>query len=374
MARRRCAAWPGATPRRWSWPMRRRPGSPGMPRMTGNCCRTAWPCRSATARRLSCGASRGATGRRRCCRPAARATPARCASPSPATARNSPGWACAPIAPAGRSATPSTRSMRATPPWPAGRWPRRCRTRRWNSGCAVEVALTAALAAEGLTPAMVIGHSVGEVAAALAAGAVSPDQAVRIIHWRSRCQEQLRGLGTMAVLMLSRDEAEAALAEAGLHGTVVAAVNSPVCVTVSGPKDEIEALLKLAKQRRVAAQRVGVDYPFHSPLTAPIEAPLKAALADTVAAEGRIPFISAVTGGALSGAALDAEYWWRNIRQPVDFAAAARTALELGAGIFVEIGPRPVLTGHLRDIAKAAEREAAILPTLDNKTAEDGQD
>lgn len=239
---------------------------------------------------------------------------------------------------------------------------------------AVQVALTAALAAEGLTPAMVIGHSVGEVAAALAAGMVSLDQAVRIIHWRSRCQEQLRGLGTMAVLMLGRDEAEAALAEAGLHGTVVAAVNSPVCVTVSGPKDEIEALLKLARQRRVAAQRVGVDYPFHSPLTAPIEAPLKAALADTVSSEGRIPFISAVTGGTLEGAALDAGYWWHNIRQPVDFAAAARSALELGAGIFVEIGPRPVLTGHLRDIAKAAEREAAILPTLDNKAGEDGSD
>ncbi|WP_342237095.1 type I polyketide synthase [Inquilinus sp. OTU3971] len=243
---------------------------------------------------------------------------------------------------------------------------------------AVQAALTAALAAEGLTPAMVIGHSVGEVAAALAAGMVTLDQAVRIIHWRSRCQEQLRGLGTMAVLMLSRDEAERVLAEAGLDGTVVAAVNSPVCVTVSGLKDEIDVLLKLAKQRRVAAQRVGVDYPFHSPLTAPIEAPLRAALADTVAAEGRIPFISAVTGGALGGAALDADYWWRNIRQPVEFAAAARTALELGAGIFVEIGPRPVLTGHLRDIAKAAEREAAILPTLDNKVGdkagEDGSD
>lgn len=239
---------------------------------------------------------------------------------------------------------------------------------------AVQVALTAALAADGLKPAMVIGHSVGEVAAALAAGMVSLDQAVRIIHWRSRCQEQLRGLGTMAVLMLSREAAEAVLAEAGLHGTVVAAANSPVCVTVSGPKDEIEALLKLAKQRRVAAQRVGVDYPFHSPLTAPIEAPLRAALADMVSAEGRIPLISSVTGEALSGAALDADYWWRNIREPVDFAAAARTALELGAGIFVEIGPRPVLTGHLRDIAKAAEREVAILPTLDNKATEDGSD
>ncbi|WP_064742072.1 type I polyketide synthase [Inquilinus limosus] len=232
---------------------------------------------------------------------------------------------------------------------------------------AVQVALTEALAAEGLVPAMVIGHSVGEVAAALAAGMVTLDQAIRIIHWRSHCQEQLRGLGTMAVLMLSRDEAEQVLAEAGLDGAVVAAVNSPVCVTVSGPKDQIEALLKLARQRRVAAQRVGVDYPFHSPLTAPIEAPLRAALADVASADGRIPFISAVTGGVLAGDALDAEYWWRNIRQPVDFAAAARTALELGAGIFVEIGPRPVLTGHLRDIAKAAEREAAILPTLDNR-------
>ncbi|OWJ56740.1 type I polyketide synthase [Inquilinus limosus] len=241
---------------------------------------------------------------------------------------------------------------------------------------AVQVALTRALATEGLRPAMVIGHSVGEVAAALAAGAVSPDQALRIIHWRSRCQEQLRGLGTMAVLMLGRDEAEAALAEAGLDGVVVAAVNSPACVTVSGPGGQIEALLKLAKQRRVAAQRVGVDYPFHSPLAAPIEAPLRAALADSVAAEGHIPFISAVTGAVLPGADLDAGYWWRNIRQPVDFAAAARTALELGAGIFVEIGPRPVLTGHLRDIAKAAEREAAILPTLDNKggDAKTGED
>jgi len=239
---------------------------------------------------------------------------------------------------------------------------------------AVQAALTAALAAEGLAPAMVIGHSVGEIAAALAAGMVTLDQAIRVIHWRSQCQEQLRGLGTMAVLMLPRGEAERMLTEAGLSDVAVAAVNSPGCVTVSGPKDQIEAALALAKRQRVAAQRVPVDYPFHSPLAARIEAPLRAALADAASTTGRIPFISSVTGEALDGAALDADYWWRNIRQPVDFAAAARTALELGAEIFVEIGPRPVLTGHLRDIAAAAKREAAILPTLDNKSADDGQD
>jgi acyl transferase domain-containing protein/NADPH:quinone reductase-like Zn-dependent oxidoreductase/acyl carrier protein len=236
---------------------------------------------------------------------------------------------------------------------------------------AVQVALAEALAAEGLVPAMVIGHSVGEVAAAVTAGMVTLDQAIQVIHWRSQCQEQLRGLGTMAVLMLPRPEAERMAAEAGLAGVVVAAVNSPVCVTISGPAAQVEALLALAKRRRVAAQRVPVEYPFHSPLTAPIEAPLRAALHGIASRDGPIPFISAVTGGALSGAALDAEYWWQNIRQPVDFDAAARHALELGAGLFLEIGPRPVLTGHLRDIAAAAGHEAAILPTLDNRLAEE---
>ena len=236
---------------------------------------------------------------------------------------------------------------------------------------AIQVALAGALAAEGLAPAMVIGHSVGEVAAAVTAGMVTLDQAIQIIHWRSQCQEQLRGLGTMAVLMLPRAEAEQAVVEAGLAQVTVAAVNSPVCVTLSGPADQIDRILALAKRRRVAAQRVPVDYPFHSPLTAPIEAPLRAALHGLVSTDGRIPFVSAVTGRTLGGAALDSEYWWRNIRQPVDFDAAARTALDLGAEIFVEIGPRPVLAGHLRETAAAAGREAAILPTLDNRAAEE---
>ena len=232
---------------------------------------------------------------------------------------------------------------------------------------AVQVALAQALAAQGVVPSVVLGHSVGEVAAAFIAGTLSLDQAVRVIHWRSQCQEEARGLGGMAVLVEAPAEAERFCAEAGLDQLVVAAVNSPTCVTLSGPADQIDRLLAAAKRQRVVAQRVAVDYPFHSPLVAAVEAPLRRALPNLVPQDGAIAFVSAVTGDRLDGPALTVDYWWRNIREPVQFDAAARTALALGAGVVVEIGPKPVLTGHLREIAAAAGHDAAILAGLDTR-------
>lgn len=226
---------------------------------------------------------------------------------------------------------------------------------------ALQVALTEALARQGLKPAAVVGHSVGEVAAAWAAGALSLADAVRVIHARSTHQEMTRHLGGMAALLLPADEAEAAIA--GHAGLEIAAVNSPRSVTVSGPSDMLTAFGRHARSKRWAMKRLPLDYPFHCALVEPIKQPLVDALATIVPRKTSIPFVSTVTGTHADGSDLGADYWWRNVRQPVRFADAVNVALQ-DHTLFLEVGPRAVLTGYVSDIVRAAETRASVLASF----------
>ncbi len=234
---------------------------------------------------------------------------------------------------------------------------------------AVQAALTASLAAYGLVPDMVLGHSLGEVAAAEAAGALDLEDAVRVIFHRSAQQEAAHGLGGMVVANISREGALALFAEPGLESLEIAAVNSPGAVSISGPTAAIEAFAKLARRRRVAARVLDLAYPFHCSLLDRLRVPVLRAFGTIDSAPGEVPFVSTVTGSVVPGAALDADYWWQNVRAPVLFSDAIETAGRAGASVFVEIGPRPILQASITDTLRHAGLDGAVLPSLVEKDA-----
>ncbi|GGE76548.1 SDR family NAD(P)-dependent oxidoreductase [Stappia taiwanensis] len=236
----------------------------------------------------------------------------------------------------------------------------------------LQVALVRALEARGLRPDAVIGHSVGEVAAAWCAGMVDLATATRIIHARSTQQEVVRHLGTMAALLLPEADARAAIADAGLPGIELSAVNSPRSVTLSGPVESIDAFAALARKRRWAFRKLGLAYPFHCALVDPIEEPLRAALGEIESRTPAPPFISTVFPERDS-ITPDATYWWQNVRLPVRFREGLTRLIEGEIDMIVEIGPRPILTTYIRDVLREETNSAAILTSLDAPRRDGGE-
>ncbi|MCQ4159375.1 type I polyketide synthase, partial [Roseomonas sp. GC11] len=239
----------------------------------------------------------------------------------------------------------------------------------------VQLGILAALAAEGIRPDFCLGHSVGEVAAAHAAGILTLQQAVRLVVARSRAQHSRRGIGRMAALGLGAEAAapllEACAPDAAGWRAEIAAYNAPNAITVAGPEAAIDTLVAEAKSRRLAAVKLDLDYAFHSAAMDPVRSALLADLEGLAPGGGRLGFLSSVTGGKLPGAALDAAYWWQNLRAPVRFQAAVQAAVDAGARLFIEIGPNPVLQSYLRESLRAAEAEAPVLPTLSRRDGEE---
>lgn len=227
----------------------------------------------------------------------------------------------------------------------------------------IQSACTAALRASGLRPAAVLGHSVGEVAAAEAAGVLDLRAAIKTIHFRSTHQELTHGTGRMAAVLGSAELIRGLCNE--VKGVDIAAINSPRAVTVAGSGEALALFKRLAAERGIALLDLDLDYPFHTALMAPIERHLRVDLADIAARDGDVPFVSTVTGAVLPGSRLDGNYWWRNVREPVQFTAAVRAAADLGARYFVEIGPRPTLLKHINDSLQGEVKGYAALAVLD---------
>ena len=230
---------------------------------------------------------------------------------------------------------------------------------------AIQSASTAALRAKGLTPNFVLGHSVGEIAAAEAAGILSLEQAVRVIFFRSKHQETTRGFGTMAVLLGPVEEMETFLAD---YPTLdIAAYNSPKAITVAGPEAAIEAAMKALTRKRRRGRKLDLEYPFHGRLMDPTERPLLRDLDGLTASAGHTAMVSTVTGTVLPGARFGADYWWRNIREPVRFCDALQEATRQGARVFVEVGPRATLLPHIGDAVEPLGIEVASVGVLHRK-------
>src|SRR5215470_15060900 len=199
---------------------------------------------------------------------------------------------------------------------------------------ALQVGLFETLIARGLCVDAVLGHSVGEVAAAYAAGALDLEQAVRVIHERSAAQGLTRGHGRMAAIGLCLAEAQAEIS--GYDGEIeIGAVNSPASVTLSGSLPALEQV------------NAGLE-----------PAPLSR------------PFVSTVTGSMLEGRALGAEYWWENVRSPVRFDMAVATLLGQDFSVFLEVGPHPILQSYMRENLRAAKSTGSSFATL-KRDAED---
>jgi acyl transferase domain-containing protein/NADPH:quinone reductase-like Zn-dependent oxidoreductase/short-subunit dehydrogenase/acyl carrier protein len=235
----------------------------------------------------------------------------------------------------------------------------------------VQLGITAALAEQGLRPGLCLGHSVGEVAAACVAGILTVQQAARLVVARSRAQHLTRGQGRMAAIGASAEAAAPLLAEVGQDAAgwapEVAAFNAPDAITVAGPAAPLEKLVALAKKKRLPAVLLGLDYAFHSTAMEPVRGSLMRELEGLKPAQGRLPFLSSVSGMLMPGLDLDATYWWRNLREPVRFQAAVQAAVDAGARLFIEIGPHPVLQSYLRDSLRAAEAEAPVLASLSKR-------
>lgn len=228
---------------------------------------------------------------------------------------------------------------------------------------AYQVALVDALEAKGIVPDVVYGHSIGEVTAAYASGALSLEQACEVIFQRSMVQAQSRGLGGMAVARCSLEEAQA-LPQV-LSGTVeVAAANSPTFVTLSGDNNALDELKILLGERKVIFKRLPLEYPFHSRHMEPFKEELFKRLETLEPGSTSIPLISTVSGKPIEGETLDAGYWWTNIRKSVDFGAATDCALELGTKLFIEIGPNNVLTRFINESIKESKKTAKVLPSM----------
>ncbi|MEM7547566.1 MAG: SDR family NAD(P)-dependent oxidoreductase [Pseudomonadota bacterium] len=233
---------------------------------------------------------------------------------------------------------------------------------------AVQVAVVQSLAAQGLKPDAVAGHSLGEVAAAWAAGVLTLPDAVHLIRTRSTALEFIKGMGGMAAVLAGEEAVEQALADFGDSTITVAGDNSPRSSTIAGPVEALKAFAKFARKRRIAAKLLDIDYPYHSPAIDPIRAKLIADLSDLKPGAGHATYVSSTSGREAPGIALDTEYWWRNARQPVRFREAVDALAKLGCGVFVEIAPRPVLQNYVSDTLDSIGIGASVIPTLEQSS------
>lgn len=229
---------------------------------------------------------------------------------------------------------------------------------------ALQVALTVALREQGIVADAVTGHSVGEVAAAWAAGALTLDEAVRVICTRSAVQALTRGAGRMAAVSMPEADMLTLLATGSWPDLEIAGINSPGNLTLSGPLEQLEALSILTKARGIIFRLLDLDYAFHSRCMDPVKDSLARSLAGFAPAHPRTAtFVSTVTGEAFDGS-LDAGYWWDNVRQPVHFAQSINCLIELGCRTFVEISPHAILQRYLKECLADGEAKGQILPSL----------
>ncbi|MFL6136593.1 MAG: thioester reductase domain-containing protein [Frankiaceae bacterium] len=208
---------------------------------------------------------------------------------------------------------------------------------------AVEYATARALLALGARPSALIGHSVGEIAAACIAGALDLDAAARLVAARAALMSALPRDGAMVALACDERTARAAIN--GFASSVsVAAVNAPSSVVVSGSAVDVRSVAAHLRERGVQAQPLTVSHAFHSPLMRPMADELRQALADLPARRPRLPLISGVTGDWWDDECLTTDYWVRHALGTVRFADGMRRLHDDGVRTYVEVGPHPVLT------------------------------
>ncbi|PNE34642.1 hypothetical protein AF335_08900 [Streptomyces eurocidicus] len=231
-----------------------------------------------------------------------------------------------------------------------------------------QVALAAVWRSWGVEPASVIGQSLGEVAALVVAGGISPEDGAKVICRRSALLATVSG-GAMASVMLGAREVQAAIDAAGAGGVTLGVLTSPGITVVSGDAGQIAGLLRRWEAQGTVARAVDVDVASHSPQVDPVLGRLRTALADIPRATPRIPFYSTVSADPLRPGDLDGAYWVRNQRDPVRFHAAVSAALTAGHRVFVECTAHPLAVRPILDTARHdGVSDAVAVGTLRQET------
>ena len=228
---------------------------------------------------------------------------------------------------------------------------------------AIQVGIVQALAAIGIRAAAHLGHSVGEIAATWGSGALSLTDAGRVVVVRSRHQQQTQGAGRMVAVALTHDNARDILAELN-SSAEIAAVNAARSVTLSGSIEEIQRLEAELQHRDIGFRSLDLDFAFHSQAMDPFREDLLADLGGLASRPPEARLVSTVSGQVVEVEALDAEYWWRNVRHPVRFTDAVAQLIGEGYRIFLEVGPRAILQSYLTDGLRSADVQGHVLKSL----------
>ncbi|MFF7638567.1 SDR family NAD(P)-dependent oxidoreductase [Kitasatospora sp. NPDC008050] len=226
------------------------------------------------------------------------------------------------------------------------------------------VSLAALWRSFGVEPTAVVGHSQGEIAAAYVSGGLSLEDAARVVVLRSRAWLTLDGRGGMVSVLLPVGQVTEMLARWG-ERLSVAAVNSPRSCTVAGDPQACDELVAACDAEGVRARRItSASGAGHSAHVDVLRDRVLADLAPVAPRPGDVPFYSTVTGGQLDTAGLDTDYWWRNMRQPVEFEQAVRSVLRDGRRILIEMSPHPVMMMFLQEIIEDSGNAARACATL----------
>ncbi|WP_233478052.1 type I polyketide synthase [Streptomyces mobaraensis] len=227
---------------------------------------------------------------------------------------------------------------------------------------AMMVSLAAVWAHHGITPAAVVGHSQGEMAAACVAGALSLHDAARIVAIRSNALRQLAGHGDMASLGTGAEQAAELIGDR--PGTCVAAVNGPSSTVISGPPEHVAAVVAEAEARGLRARVIDVGYASHGPQIDLLTDQLTDRLSGIRPVETDVAFYSTVTAEHIDTTGLDTDYWVTNLRQPVRFADTVEALLADGYRLFIEASPHPVLNLGIQETIDRSGVTATTVPTL----------
>ncbi|MFC4536701.1 SDR family NAD(P)-dependent oxidoreductase [Sphaerisporangium dianthi] len=239
---------------------------------------------------------------------------------------------------------------------------------------AVMVALADLWGTFGVRPAAVVGHSQGEVAAATVAGALSLEDAARVVAMRSRAVAGLPGGAGMVSVARPADEVRRLLAKR-LPNLTIAAVNGPNAVVVAGAVADLDDLLSVCAARGIRARRIAVDYASHTKQVEQLRAGLLDVLEPVRPRSSPIPFCSGVTAELVDTATLDGEYWYRNLRAPVRFDEAIATLARHGHRAFIEVSAHPVLVSAIQENVEAlpdsVDRDQVVVTKTLSRDAED---
>ena len=243
---------------------------------------------------------------------------------------------------------------------------------------AVQYATAELLKSWRLHPAAVLGQSLGECAAACVAGIITLKEAVHLVLIRSTLQDECPKNGRMAAVGMSEDQTRKLLSDLQLSVSLsITAVNDPTSVTVAGDSQSVNALGQYLKThaKNTFWRVFGTKRAFHSPHMDIIQKPFKAAMRQIKLnpRPSKIPVYSTVEGKAISGEMFNSDYWWRNIRCPVQLHSALKHMLEDGFQQVIEISTQPMIAYHVKQIAVQEnlgdqQEWLFVLATLPRKT------